>query len=391
MNGRVALKLNCVGKLLLLAAASLALAVPPAFAQQAAATPAPQLAPIAPTISLGEPIRSTKLESDDPEIRYENGFFFNADASGHILIRNKDGHITGDFNLSPLENGTVPPLTDTISPLLGIHDVAIFKDGSIVASWIYMLPHDNRRYFYLVHYDQTGKFLEQIDLGTWRALRLCIADDKSIWTLSGEDKFGHPVYSPDEGVLRNYKFGSGLVRAVVPRSNFEPNNNYSFPLYSNAANKIAIDCSGDKVHALTGDGQWIEYTPGADFTITKIDEVSRSAFGGYWKLSGFAYLDNGHAYAVIHSGAGDPFKRILAELLPSKDGKSLHWAEIPEKALPANNQPPDAVTPPGTVPKEPIAVTTVLGADHENGEQLVYRTSKDESVLWSKPLFGSAP
>jgi hypothetical protein len=383
MNGRVALKLNCAGKLLLLAAASLALAVPPAFAQQAAATPAPQLAPIAPTISLGEPTRTAKLESDEPEIRYENGFFFNADASGHILIRNKDGHITGDFNLRPLENGTVPPL-------LAVHDVAVFKDGSIVASWIYMLPHDNRRYFFLVHYDPAGNFLEDIDLGQWRALRLCIADDKSIWTLSGEDN-GRPIYSPDEGVLRNYKFGSGLVRAVVPRSNFQPNDNYSFPLYSNAANKIAIDCSGDKVHALTGDGQWIEYTPGADFTITKIDEVSRSAFGGYWKLSGFAYLGEGHAYAVIHSGAGDPFKRILAELLPSKDGKSLHWAEIPEKTLPANNQPPDAVTPPGTVPKEPIAATTVLGADHENGEQLVYRTSKDESVLWSKPLFGSAP
>jgi hypothetical protein len=346
--------------------------------------PASQLAPIAPTISLGEPTRSTKLESDDPEIRYENGFFFNADASGHILIRDKDGHITGDFNLRPREKDTIPPL-------LGIHDVAVFKDGSIVASWIYMLPHDNRRYFYLVHYDQTGKFLEQIDLGTWRALRLCIADDKSIWTLSGEDN-GRPIYSPDEGVLRNYKFGSGLVRAVVPRSNFEPNNNYSFPLYSNAANKIAIDCSGDKVHALTGDGQWIEHTPGADFTITKIDEVSRADFGGYWKISGFAYLGAGHAYAVIHSGAGDPFKRILAELLPSKDGKSLHWAEIPpDKTLPANNKPPDAATPPGTAPKELIAVTTVLGADHENGAKLVYRTSADESVLWSKPLYGSAP
>jgi hypothetical protein len=324
-----------------------------------------------------------KLESDDPEMKYVNGFFINADASGHILIRDKDGHITGDFNLRPLEK-------DTVFPLLAVHDVAVFKDGSIVASWIYMLPHDNRRYFYLVHYDQTGNFLEDIDLGQWRALRLCIADDKSIWTLSGEDN-GRPIYSPDEGVLRNYKFGSGLVRAVVPRSNFQPNDNHSFPLYSNAANKIAIDCSGEKIHALTGDGQWIEYTPGADFTITKIDEVSRAVFGYYWKLSGFAYLGEGHAYAVIHSGAGDPFKRILAELLPSKDGKTLHWAEIPEKALPANNQPPDAATPPGTVPKEPIAVTTVLGADHEDGEQLVYRTSADESVLWSKPLFGSAP
>jgi hypothetical protein len=347
---------------------------------QTDATPASQLARIAPTFSLGEPIRSTKLESDDPEIKYENGFFFNFDkTNGHILIRDKDGHLTGDFNLRPLE-------TSRVFGNIMMHDAAIFRDGSIVASWLYRLPHDERQYFNLVHYDPSGKFLEQIDLGKWQAFRICIADDKSIWTLSGEQEFALPVYSPEEGVLRNYKFGSGLVRTAVPRSNFSQYDNDSYGFF-----RTAIDCSGDKVHALTGDGQWIEYTPGADFTITKIDEVSRSAFGGYWKLSGFAYLDNGHAYAVIHSGAGDPFKRILAELLPSKDGKSLHWAEIPEKALPANNQPPDAVTPPGTVPKEPIAVTTVLGADHENGEQLVYRTSKDESVLWSKPLFGSAP
>ena len=52
--------------------------------------PASQLAPIAPTISLGEPTRTTKLESDDPEIQYENGFFFNFDkTNGHILIRDK--------------------------------------------------------------------------------------------------------------------------------------------------------------------------------------------------------------------------------------------------------------------------------------------------------------
>jgi hypothetical protein len=347
---------------------------------QTDATPASQLARIAPTFSLGEPIRSTKLESDDPEIKYENGFFFNFDkTNGHILIRDKDGHLTGDFNLRPLE-------TSRVFGNIMMHDAAIFRDGSIVASWLYRLPHDERQYFNLVHYDPSGKFLEQIDLGKWQAFRICIADDKSIWTLSGEQEFALPVYSPEEGVLRNYKFGSGLVRTAVPRSNFSQYDNDSYGFF-----RTAIDCSGDKVHALTGDGQWIEYTPGADFTITKIDEVSRSAFGGYWKLSGFAYLGEGHAYAVIHSGAGDPFKRMLAELLPSKDGKSLHWAEIPEKTLPANNQPPDAVTPPGTVPKEPIAATTVLGADHENGEQLVYRTSKDESVLWSKPLFGSAP
>jgi hypothetical protein len=348
---------------------------------QTDATPATQLVPIAPTISLGEPTRTTKLESDDPEIQYENGFFFNFDkTNGHILIRDKDGHLTGDFNLRPLE-------TSRVFGNIMMHDAAIFRDGSIVASWLYRLPHDERQYFNLVHYDPSGKFLEQIDLGKWQAFRICIADDKSIWTLSGEQEFALPVYSPEEGVLRNYKFGSGLVRTAVPRSNFSQYDNDSYGFF-----RTAIDCSGDKMHVLTGHSQWLEYTPGADFTITKIDEVSRADFGGYWKLSGFAYLSEGHAYAVIHSGSGDPFKRILAELLPSKDGKSLHWAEVPpEKALPANNQPPDAATPPGTVPKELIAVTTVLGADHEDGEQLIYRTSKDETVLWSKPLFGSAP
>ena len=278
---------------------------------------ASQLAPIAPTLSLGEPIRSTKLESDDPDINYQNGFFFNAGVLGHILIRDKDGHLTGDFNLQPQETSSV---------LRSMDAVAIFRDGSIVASWYYMLPHDNRHYIKLVHYNPAGNFLEDIDLGQWRPARICIADDKSIWSLSDEEKFGMVAYSPGVGVLRNYKFGSGLVRAVVPLSNFpqDDNNSYTFV-------KSAIDCSGNKIHALTGDGQWIEYTPGKDFTITRIDEVSRTDFGLNWNLSGFAYLDNGHAYATIHSGPGDPFRRMLAELLPSKDGKTLQWVDGPSR------------------------------------------------------------
>ena len=337
-----------------------------------------QLVPIAPTISLGEPIRKTKLESDDPEIKYENGFFINVidiDGNRHILIRDKDGHLTGDFNLRPLEK-------DTVTSLLELHDVSVFKDSSIVASWYYMLPHDNHQYILLVHYDPTGKFLEQIDLGAWRAVKICAAEDNSVWTLSMFWTLPSDDRSGEEGILRNYKFGSGFVRAVMPRSNFYNN--------IHVGNNSAIDCSEDKIHVLTGDSHWVEYTPGANFTITKIDEVSRAAFGEYWKLSGFAYLGEGHAYAVIHSGPGDAFKLMLAELLPSKDGKTLHWTEIPEQALPSDSHPPDVATHPADKPKEVIAVTGVLGGDHENGEQLIYRTSKDESVLWSKPLFGNS-
>jgi hypothetical protein len=82
--------------------------------------------------------------------------------------------------------------------------------------------------------------------------------------------------------------------------------------------------------------------------------------------------------------------RIFVELLPSADGKTLRWVEIPpDKTLPANTQPPDQANHPADKPKEPITVTGVLGADHDDGEKLVYRTSKDETVLWSKPLFSS--
>jgi hypothetical protein len=345
-------------------------------------TPPP--APITPTLSLGDPTRSVTLESDDPETTYQGGLFITANWRGQVRIRAKDGHIASDLNLSPLETQKF------LSPAM--HDVAVFKDGSIVASWVYLLPHDSRRYFYLIHYDPAGKSLEQIDLGKWRALKLCIAEDRSIWTLSGEEELGHPIYSPDEGVLRNYKFGSGLVRDVVPRATFPQDNNNAY-----SVGRTAIDCSGGKIHVLTGDSHWIEYTPGSDFTITPIEPFSHATFGDYWQMVGFACLHDGHAYAVIHSVPGDPFRRYLAELLPTKDGKSLQWVEVPDKTLPANNHPTnptiapttDTTTPPADTPKEPIAVTAVLGADHADGEQLVYRTSANDSILISKPSFAS--
>jgi hypothetical protein len=344
----------------------------PLAAQNANSTE--QLASIAPTLPLGEPIRTAKLESDDPDIKYQNGFFFNFKGTGHILIHDKDGHLTGDFELQP--QGT------PIVHMSFMHDAAVLKDGSIVASWIYTLPHDVSNHFNLVHYDRTGNFLEQIDLGKWRAPRICVADDKSIWTLSEEEEMGHPFYSPDEGVLRNYKFGSGLLRAVVPRSNFTQDRTNAY-----ATGHVAIDCSGTMVHTLTGDGQWIEYTLGADFTITPVESFSHSTYGDFWRMIGFAYLDNGHAYTVIHSVPGDPFRRMFAELLPTPDGKTLRWVEVPpDGILPASNQTPDQSA---DHPKEQIVVTGILGVDHEDGEQLVYRTSKDETINWSKPLFGS--
>jgi hypothetical protein len=372
---------------LLLLAAFLPLTTP---AQQPPA--AVQTISITPTLSLGDPLRATKLEADDPEIIYRDGFFISFDGPGRVRIRDKDGRLTSDFVLRPQEK-------ETATALRSLHDIAVFQDGSIVASWVYMLPHDGRRYLSLVHYGSQGNFLESIDLGQWRALKVCIAGDKSIWTLSSEEWFGRPVYSPAEGVLRNYKFGTGLVRAVVPRSNFQPDNTSTFPSYQGP--HAAIDCSGDKIHALTGDGQWIEYTPGADFTITPIEPFSHSTFGDFWQLTGFAFLDSCHAYAVIHSVPGDPFRRMFAELFPSPDGKTLHWVELRPGTLPADNHPSPTPHPPGqstdqspdqptSQPKEPIAVTGLLGADHGDGEQLLYRTSKDDSILWSKPLFGNS-
>jgi hypothetical protein len=54
-------------------------------------------------------------------------------------------------------------------------------------------------------------------------------------------------------VLRNYTTSAGPQKAVAPRSQFAEDSRNSFALNS------AIDCSKD-VHALMGDGQWLEYT-----------------------------------------------------------------------------------------------------------------------------------
>jgi hypothetical protein len=351
------------------------------LAQTVALPAASQTIPVPPTLSLGEPDRTVRLEADDPDTKYQNGFFFNGDRSGHILIRNKDGHLIGDLNLRPQE-------TSKVVQIPFMHDVALFKDGSIVASWIFMLPHDQHRYHHLMHYDPQGNFLESIDLGEWRAIKVCVADDKSIWTLSGKDEFGHEVYSPEEGVVRNYKFGSGLLRAGVPRATFPSGDgDYSYATKNGA---VAIDCSGTKIHVLTGLGQWIEYTPGADFTLKTIDPFTRSTFGDYWRMVGFAYLDDGHVYGLIHSFPGDPFRRMLAELLRTSDGEKLQWVEIPpQQTIPANTARQNAEVKSDEKPKEPIAVNAVLGADHEDGDRLVYRTTQNESVLWSTPRFGS--
>jgi hypothetical protein len=337
---------NCSRTLLLLALASAGIHAPIASGQTAA-----QVLPIPPTISLGEPQRTVVLESDDPEMRYQHGIFVAEKYDGTITIRDKDGRVTNTLKLPPPEKNTL------LDPHIG--DWAIFKDGSIAISWEYRLPHDLKQYFFLSHHDPAGNFLEKIDEGTWRALKLCIAEDNSVWTLSAEERFYISVYSPDEGVLRNYKFGSGLVRTALPRSTFpkDVNNRYSFD--------SAIDCTGNKIHVLTGGDRWIEYTPGADFTITEVKPPIHTGLGDY-RMSSFAYLDPGHAYAILSSVPGYTFPTLFVELLPSKDGPYLRWTEIPAKALPANNHPSEPNPVPGKHPPDsPNAGPSVFTAVQE--------------------------
>ena len=335
--------------------------------------------PIAPTVSLGDPDRTVNLDTGNTT--YKNGFFITRKGLDEVSITDKEGHGSGYLTLSA-------PDKDAFIPSEFISDFALFKDGSIVASWTYMLRDEAKRYFYLTHYDAGGKLIGQIDLGPWRASKICIAQDNSIWALSSQNVDGNPVYSPDEGVLRNYKFGSGFVRAAARGSNFAQDGE---AYASRDTIDAAIDCSGNKIHALAGDGQWISYTPGGDFTLTKVEPLNEYA------MYGFAYLDENHIYGFMKSGPGYSVPSMLAELLPAKDGKGLEWVELPpDKTLP-ENQPASAAD--AGPAKAPVVVTKLLGADHANGEHLVYQVSTDSAnptpqnsvLFWSKPLFATAP
>jgi hypothetical protein len=312
---------------------------------------------------------------------YKNGFFIAKKGVNEVSVSDKDGHGNGFVTLPPPDENAF-----LLSEF--INDFAVFKDGGIVASWSYMLPHEVKRYFYLSRYDAAGKPIDQIDLGPWHASKICIAQDNSIWALSSQNVDGQAVYSPNEGVLRNYKFGAGFIRAAVPRANFAQDGE---AYASRDTIDAAIDCSGNKVHALTGDGQWIAYTPGGDFTITRVKPLSQYA------IFHFAYLDDNHIYGFMKSAPGYSVPSMLAELLPAKDSKSLEWVQIPlDRLLPADQMVSEPTDDPN---KAPPLVTNMLGADHENGEHLVYQVSRDpdrqtpsNSILfWSKPLFASAP
>jgi hypothetical protein len=338
------------------------------------ADPASHIKPVATTLSLGHLTHSIEPVADASEMKYENGYFVGLTSNGSVQVLDKEGRATASFLPRPqLEQ---PPRE---FQLLSTNDVTVALDGSITVSIIYMLPKDARRYFYLLKFDKTGNFVEQLDLGSWRAMRICSAQDGSVWTLSGEERLGFAVYSPDEGVLRNYKTSSGLQKAVAPRSRFPEDNRNSF------AQNAAIDCSGEGVHALTSDGQWLDYARDGKLTITQVDSAGPLRADGPPRLRGFAYLPTGHAYVVVDFGSHDSSLRRLFELLPSANGLTLHWSEV----LPAQRKNQSLFSSDEKASNEGHVVTHLLGADHSDGDQLVYILSGASTIHWSRPTLSS--
>jgi hypothetical protein len=326
--------------------------------------------PVAKTVSLGEVRQSVETVADVSEMKYENGYFVGLTDTGGVKVLDKDGRTIASFKPRP-------EIKDFAGEFVNLEpmDVAAAADGCIVVSVVFMLPKDARRYFYLLKYDKEGNYVEQTDLGSWRALKICAAADGSIWTLSGEERLGHAVYSPGEGVLRNYKTSAGLQKAVAPRSQFADDKRNSFMTNS------AIDCSNG-VHALTGDGQWLEYTRDGTLTTLRMDDAEPSRADRLPKLRGFAYLETGHVYGLLDDGSREATLRRFVELLPSADGLTLHWSAI---ALPHPKSDVSAAFGEST-PSPVQAVTYLLGADHSDGEQIVYRTSAGSAIVWTQPV-----
>ena len=326
--------------------------------------------PVAKTVSLGEVRHSIETVADVSEMKYQNGYFVGLTGTGGVEVLDKDGRTIASFKPRP-------EIKDFAGEFVNLEpmDVAATADGSIVVSVVFELSDRGRRYFYLLKYDKGGNYVDETDLGAWRAVKICAAEDGSIWTLSGEERLGLAVYSPSEGVLRNYKASAGLQKAVAPRSQFAEDSRNSFTFNS------AIDCSKD-VHALTGDGQWLEYTADGTLTILPMDDAAPDRADGLPKLRGFAYLETGHVYGLLDDGSRDAILRRFVELLPSADGLTLHWSAI---ALPHPKSEVSAALGEST-PSPAQTVTYLLGADHSDGEQIVYRTSAGSAIVWAQPV-----
>jgi hypothetical protein len=98
------------------------------------------------------------------------------------------------------------------------------------------------------------------------------------------------------------------------------------------------------------------------------------------RLGGGACLETGPVYGLL--GSRDANLRRFVELLPAADGLTLHWSAI---ALPHPKSEVSAALG-ESAPSPAQTVTYLLGADHRDGEQIVYRTSAGSAIVWAQSV-----
>jgi hypothetical protein len=224
-----------------------------------------------------------KLDSVKDTTKYENGYFITREMPNRVQILDRYGKSLLDARLLPKEENTRG----------SIDDAAISRNGVIVVGYFYVVAGDNRRHYHLISYTLKGELISDLDLGTWRAYKVCASGDDDIWTLSSEQVDGSDRYTPGTGVLREYSLGSGLERSLATRELFPANSgNYA------AINSI-LTCSKEGVHALTGDGHWIRYDEKGKLTIDTVISPS-----GSWELTGYADTPK-KLYALIQTGTSE--------------------------------------------------------------------------------------
>jgi hypothetical protein len=220
------------------------------------------------------------LDSVRDTTKYENGYFITREMPNRVQVLDRQGKSLLDARLLPKEENTRG----------SIDDAAISKNGVIVVGYFYVGAGDNRRRYHLISYTLKGELISDLDLGTWRAYKVCASGDDDIWTLSSEQVDGSDRYTPGTGVLREYSLGSGLERSLAARELFPANSgNYA------AINSI-LTCSREGVHALTGDGHWIRYEEKGNLEIDTVTSPTDN-----WELTGYADTPQ-KLYALVQTG-----------------------------------------------------------------------------------------
>jgi len=345
-------------------AALLSLCLVPLVRGQAVPPPGTEESP---AITVSDPYRvqwyPQTFQTSGPVPVWMNGY----------LVRPVNRVVSGEVNV-PLYDargnlGTQGRITYPGASEIILTDAAVTPNGIILGAG--MANTKETVAVFVARTERNGEEVERVELGDFWPLRICGSNENEVWVL-GRAMTDDQMPNADYPMLREYVFGQGLIRGVLPRNSvaLQPNGIAAGP----GSHGNYLDCKKDRVRLyITQTNEYVEINENsAEILRWKMD---MSAFPD-GSVTGFAVTDDGRVFASIYFDMGDEqqtIQRGLYEIKTITGNPIGRWLAVRGTA---SANPLQGSAPQWTFWK-------LWGAD---GKNLVANLAKSGDLAWIKVL-----